>query len=485
MAFEDLAEFLTAVEQAGELLRVSVEVNPALEVAEITSRVCRAPGGGPALLFDNVRGATMPVVTNLLGSERRLSLALGADSLQAAEERIERLLHPELAEGWLGSLKLLPQLSQLTRLPPRTIKTGRSQQVVRMGRDIDLRELPFLQCWPRERAPLVTAAQIVTQDPGTGDRHVGCFPVSVRGQDQLALHWTPHDVAFRHFTGYRDERRQMPVALVLGGDPVLRFLASVPLPREADAWLLAGFLRDENVELVKARTLELQVSACADLVIEGLIDTEAPAEPSDPIALETGFYSLPADAGLLQVTAVTHRSNPVLPATVPGPPPTERTWIERAAEALSRPIVKLFLPEIVDLHTPTVGAGGNFLFVRIRKEYPQQARKVMNALWGLHGFTTTKCLVVVDSDVDVRDEAAVWFHVGANVHPGRDVHFCEGPTSYRDHAAPVAGAGHRMGIDATRKSAAEGHPRDWPESLQMSQTVQELVAGRWRDYGLS
>ena len=483
MAYDDLTDFLAAAEHAGELVRVRTEVDPVLEIAEITVRSSSQPNGGPAILFENVRGRSMPVVTNLLGSERRLSLALRCGSLSEAEQRVEQVLHPELTEGWLGSLKLLPHLAQLTRLPPKIVKTGRSQQVVRMGRDIDLRELPFLQNWPRERTGMVTAGQLVTQHPETGERHVGRCLLSLQGQDSLAVHWTPADVSAVHYNGYRSERRQMPVAVVLGGDPLLTLVASLPLPGQADAYLLAGFLRDKNIELVKARTFDLSVPACADVVIEGLIDTEAALVPVDSVALPTGFYGLKSDVPVLNVSAVTHRSNPVVPVMIPGTPPTEQTWLDRAADRLLRPIVRLFVPEVVDLSRPAVGSGRNYLFVSIRKEFPQQARKVMNALWGLNGYSNQKCVVVVDDDVDVHSESEVWFHVGANMHPGRDVMFCEGPTHFDDHAAPVAGVGHKMGIDATRKWPAEGHHRDWPEPLTMSRQLREMVDRRWSEYG--
>jgi len=485
MSFSDLSEFLAAVEHAGELRRISAAVDPVLEIAGITARVGRAGNGGPALLFENVRGSSMPVVTNLLGSEWRLSLALRCNALTEAESRIEKLLHPELAEGWLGSLKLLPHLTQLTRLPPKIVKTARSQQVVRMGRDIDLREMPFLQCWPRERAVSTFAGQVITHHPENGERHVDACLLTVRGQDLLGIHWTANDAARIHFDGYRSERRQMPVAIAFGGDPLLRFLASLPLPKRADAWLLAGFLRESNVEVVKARTIDPAVPACADVVVEGLIDTEAPFEPADSVGLPTGFYNLPGEVPVLNVTAVTHRSNPILPAIVPGPPPAEEAWHHRAAEHLLRPIVRLFVPEIVDLHRPAAGSGRNFVFVSIRKELPQQARKVMHALWGLNGFAMQKWIVVVDADVDVHNEPAVWFHVGANTHPGRDVLFCEGPTDEFDHAAPIRGIGHKIGIDATRKQPEEGHPRDWPDRLEMTRQMRAQVDQRWAEYGFN
>lgn len=484
MPHDDLSDFLAAAEHHGELLRVSAEVSPALEIAEVTSRLCREPGGGPAVLFENVRGHSLPVVTNLLGGERRIAAALGADSLADVEARIRQLVNPEVEPGLLGSLKLLPQLAQLTSTPAKIVKTGRSQQVVRMGRDIDLRELPFPQCWPRERASVINGGVVITRHPDTGERHVGNFPVTIREQDSLALHWTPQDPAHRHFEGYAAENRQMPVAIVLGGDPATSLLSSLPLPAEADAFALAGFFRNANVELVKARSIDLPVPASADLVIEGLIDPANEPEPHDAVALSTGYYSIPGPCPTLNVTAVTHRSNPVLPARVPGGSPSEQTWLDRAATCLLRPIVQRLHPEITDLHCPSAGTHRSIVFVAIDKRFPHQARKVMHALWGMNGFATTKWIVVVDSDVDIREESSVWFHVAASVHPQRDVVLCDGPADFRDHAAPVAGLGEKIGIDATRKGALEGHPRDWPEPLIMSAPMRELVDRRWSEYGI-
>lgn len=483
MAFE-LSDFLADAEHHGELLRIAVEVSPALELAEITSRITQRPHGGPAVLFENVRGNPFPIVTNLLGSERRAAAALNATSFDDLEQRLEALLHPEIEPGLLGSLKLLPQLGQLTNLPARIVKTGRSQQVVRMGRDIDLRELPFPQCWPRERAAIITGGLVVTKHPETGERHVGHFPVTVRGQDSLSLHWTPQQMAYRHFEGYKAEQRQMPVAIALGGDPSAALLASMPLPGEADAFALAGFFRQANVELVKARAVDLHVPASADMIIEGLIDPDAAQESHEAVGLANGFYSVSTPCATLDVTAVTHRSNPVLPIRVAGAAPSEQTWLDRAAMALLRPIVKTLLPEIVDLHSPALGTDRSVVFVAIDKRHPHQARKVMNALWGLAGFVTTKWIIVFDSDVEIRDETAAWFHVAGNTHPQRDVMQSEGPGDFRDHAAPVPGLGGKIGIDATRKGALEGHPRDWPEPLAMSAPTRELVDRRWVEYGI-
>lgn len=483
MQYDDLPEFLARLEDAGELVRVSAEVDPVLEMAEITDRHAAQARGGPAILFEQVRGSAFPTVTNLLGNERRICLALRAESLGEAAGRLSKLLRPELPDGFLGSLKLLPQLAQLTRLPPKVVKTGICQQVVKIGRDVDLRELPLPQSRPLESGRCLTAGLVITSNPETGVRDLGVATLSLVGQQSLALHWTPHHDGWRNFEAYRAEGRQMPIAIALGGDPVLMLTASAPLPHDTDECVLAGFLRGSNIELVKARSVPLEIPATAEFVIEGQIDTEAEMQRHGPIAQSTGYYSAVEPTPVVNVTAITHRSNPICPAQIPGSPASESTQIHMALERLLLPVVQTLMPEIVDFHFPTSGASQNVLFVRIRKQYPQQARKVMAALWGMHGFATAKFLIVVDQDVDVRDEGQVWFHVAANTHPGRDTVRFDGPAHFADHAAPVRGIGCKLGIDATRKSADEGHPRDWPEETRMTRQVCDLVDRRWKDYG--
>ncbi|MCH8830240.1 MAG: UbiD family decarboxylase, partial [Planctomycetes bacterium] len=384
MQFDDLSEFVSGLEDLGELVRISVEVDPLLEIAEITDRVCRSVGGGKALFFENVRGTTIPVVTNLLGSERRTCLALRSETLDAAAERIARVMRPELPEGWLGSLKMLPQLAQITRLPPKVVKTGLSQQVVKVGRDVDLRELPIPQSRPAEAGPSMTSGQIFTTNPETGLRDVSLGILALQGKTSLSILWNPQEDGWRNYEAYRQQGRQMPVAVALGGDPALLIAASAPLPRDTDECLLAGFLRGSAVELVNARSIPLEVPAQAEIVIEGLIDMDRGPVQSGPVALPTGFYSDLDETPLMDVTAVTQRANPIFPAMIHGMPPSESLYVNRAVERLLLPVIQTFLPEIVDFHLPASGASRNLLFVRIRKEYPQQARKVMSALWGMN-----------------------------------------------------------------------------------------------------
>ncbi len=484
MAYDHLADFLTELEDSGQLVRVRTTVDPALELGALVQRLCSRPDGGPAILFEQVRGSSIPVVANLLGSSGRLCRALGLASLEDLSSRITGMLKPDIPEGVLESLRLVPRFVELSRLPPRMVKAGPCQQVVRLERDVDLRDLPIPRNYADESAPSITAGTLVTVDPATQVRSFDLVPLEVRNRQTLAVHWNREHASCRLFQRHQREGRPLPVAVILGGDPATLIAASAPLPATTDAYLFAGFLRNRGVELVKCRTHDVPVPSDADLILEGFIDPNTPSETAGPIALPTGFYSPPAECPLLTLSAITQRSNPVAPALVHGHPPTEQTWLDRAVERIIQPIVRLFVPEVVDLHFPASGGRRNIAFVSIRKEYPQQARKVMQALWGLGPLSTTKMLVTVDADVSPRDEADVWFRVASNVHPGRDVLFCEGPTHFHDHASPIPGVGHKMGLDATRKLPEEGHRRAWPEPLTFKPDIQQLVATRWKEYGL-
>lgn len=484
MARDSLSEFLNELQDAGELLRISVEVDPVLELAEIVSRINRSNPNPPALLFERVKGSTLPVAVNLLGTESRLCRALGVASFQEVAQRVAGLLKPQWPEGWLDQLKLVPQLAQLTKIPPRVVRTGACQQIVRLGRDVDLSELPALQCWPLDAGRLVTQTQVYTRSPVTGERDVGCERLQLRDRSSGWLHYSRHSDGCQNLFEYRRLGQQMPVAIALGGDPIATFVAAAPVPRQMDECLFAGFLRSSPVELVKCRTIEMEVPAGAELVIEGYIDPTEPWETAGPFGDRNGHYNLEHRFPLLHVTALTHRANPVYCTTVVGPPPQEEFWLMKGAERIFLPVLQLLVPEVVDINIPRCASLSNFCFVSIRKRYPAQARKVLNALWGLQALMYSKIVVVVDEQIDVQNEADVWFQVGVNVHPGRDVVLCEGPGDLLDHAAPVCGSGHKLGLDATLKYPEEGHPRDWPEELRMPQAILDQVTNRWREYGL-
>ncbi|MEX0715828.1 MAG: UbiD family decarboxylase [Planctomycetaceae bacterium] len=483
MPYDNLGDFLSRLEDDGELLRVAVEVDPVHELAEIAARIARAPDGGPALLFESVAGSEFPVVANLLGNPARLCRLMSAASFDEIAERLSARLVPDVPESWLDTLKRVPQLGRMASVPPKVVKTGLCQQVVEMGRDVDLRRLPIPHAWPGESARTITAGQVVTRDLESGTRDLALTPLSFRDERSLFVHWDVQQDGWGNFETYRRAGQQMPVAVALGGDPLLTFASHAPLPPGADACLLAGLLRERPVELVRCRSAEIEVPATAEFVIEGYIDPAAEFEPAGPIAAATGFLSLSEPVPVLRVSAVTHRANPVFPALIRARPPSEEHCLERLAARCLRPFVRMFVPEIADLHFPRAGAGRNLLFVSIRKRYPHQARKVMNAVWALDSLSPAKIVVVVDDDADVTDEEEVWFRVGAHAHPGRDAAFWQGPTHMADHAAPIRGMGHKLGIDATRKLPEEGHPRAWPEEIRPSDEIRERVTRRWSEFG--
>lgn len=483
MPHEFLSDFVSRLQDAGELLRISAAVDTGLEVAAITDQVCQSPEGGPALLFEKPRGSSIPIVTNLLGSRRRLCLALDIESLDQLTGKLGRMLRPD-AGGWLEAFKLIPATSGLTKFAPRVIKTAVCQQVVKLGRDVNLWDLPIPRNWPDEANPVINNAQIVTLDPETGARSVERFPIQVIGQTQVVPHWNRYHAAFRNWQSSIRLQRQFPIGITLGGDPVQMLMTAPSLVVPGDAILLGGLLRGAGLDLVKARTVELDVPAAAEFVLEGYVDFAATPVEAPAIAGATGHYLPAENLPALHVTAITHRANPLLPVLVPGLPPSEETWIGLAAERLRLAAVKAVVPEIADLHYPIAGAGRNLLFVSIRKEHPGQARQVLNGLWGSRLLGLSKLIVIVDADIDVRQESAVWFAAGSYVNPARDVISMEGPTHMDDPAADVRGVGQKLGVDATRKFPEEtGHGAS-PRPLAMPSELLTQLHDRWHELGL-
>jgi len=485
MAYDNLSDFLNDLKDDGELRRVTAEVDSSLEVAAMVHRLSRQPGGGPAVLFEKVRGSGFPLVANVLGHPRRICRAFGNRSFEEIGERIAALLHPEAdaPEGWMQRLKRVPQAGAPVLIPPSVIKTGSAQQVVKVGRDIDLDELPALQCWPEERRRSLTAGQIFLRHPESGARVLERFPLSLQNRNSLSAHWHAHHRAQEIFLAHRARGTQMPVVVAFGGDPVLGYLAAAGIPVPHDPLEFAGFLRGKSIELVKCRQIELEAPAHAEVILEGYIDPTQNWEPSSTIANETGFYTLETTVPTVHVTAMTHRANPVLTAIVPDRPPSEDSAIRDAAERLALPWIRRFLPEVIDVHSPRSGAG-KMCFVSIRKQFPQQAKKVMHGLWGLQQTMFAKFLVVVDETVDVRDEQAVWFCVSSHADPLRDVLASEGVAAPYDHAAPAGRAAGRLGIDATPKLPEETGGTTWPGPLELSPSVRARLDQRWHELKL-
>ena len=490
MAIDTLREFVAEIERIGELVRVRHPVRARLEIAEIADRCMKSPNGGPALLFEHVllengQKSDIPVAINLFGSMKRMCLALGVTELSEIGGRIEDLLQLKVPEGILGKLSMLPKLAEVAKFPPR-MRSGRPpcQEIVRQGAEIDLDRIPFLTTWPGDGGRYITLPMVITTDPVRGIRNVGMYRVQVLGRDTLAMHWQRHKVGAAHWREMAARGERMPVVIALGADPASTYSGSAPLPPTIDEFIFAGFLRRAPVELAKAVTADLEVPAEADIVIEGYIDPAEPLVREGPFGDHTGFYSLADDYPLVHVTAVTMRKDPIYPATLVGRPPMEDYYLGHATERIFLPLLKLTVPEIVDYHMPAPGIFHNLVFVSIDKQYPGQAWKVMNAMWGQGLMSLAKVLVVVDKEVNVQDPDEAWWVALNNIDPERDVRFTMGPVDVLDHASRAFTYGSKMGIDATRKWKEEGFDREWPEPIIMDSQTKNSVDAMWDKLGI-
>ena len=465
VTFRSLGEFLSALESKGDLVRVRRPVSRDLEITEVTQRTLRADG--PALLFENVPGASMPVVTNLLGSPRRIAAALGAESVDEVATRIERLVHLRPPAGVAGALRdlsgTIDMLSTLRSLAPKRVRSGPCQEVEESS--VDLGRLPILKCWPHDGGRTVTFPVVITKDPESGEPHTGIYRLQQYGPDTLGMHFQVHRVGANNYRKWAARGERMPVAAVIGADPATVFSGLAPVPEGISNFVFAGFLRGEPVELVPARSVDLEVPANAEVVLEGYVDpTERTVE--GPFGDHTGYYSAPEPFPVFHVTRVTHRSAPVYLTTVTGKPPTEDAVLGKAVERVFRPVVRLVLPEIVDMNLPMEGLFINVAIVSIRKSFPDHPRKVMHALWGLGQLMFVRYLVVVDEDVDVHDLSEVLYRVGLQADPGRDFELSQGPVDQLSISNPTPNLGTKVGIDATRKRPEDGFPRPWPEEIR-------------------
>jgi 4-hydroxy-3-polyprenylbenzoate decarboxylase len=490
VTLDTLGEFIDAVDSIGELSRIREPVRVHLEISEIADRVMKRPGGGNALVFehpvlpDGSRSA-YPVAINLFGSMKRMALALGVGDLDEHGARITRLLDLKVPAGILGRLSLLPRLLEIARFPPR-VKGGTPtcQEVVWRGAEIDLSRLPIITCWPKDGGPYITLPMVISRDPKRGIRNVGMYRVQVLSKDTLAMHWQRHKVGAAHWREMAARGETMPVVIAVGADPASVYAASAPLPPTVDEFLFAGFLRAAPVSLAKAVTCDLDVPADAEFVIEGHIDPREALVTEGPFGDHTGFYSEADLYPKVHVTAVTMRRNPVYATTIVGRPPMEDYYLGHATERIFLPLLKLTIPEIVDYHMPPEGIFHNLVFVSIRKEYPGQAFKVMNAMWGQGLMSLAKVLVVVDDWVNVRDPKEAWWVALNHIDPERDVRFSMGPMDVLDHASRAFTYGSKMGLDATRKLPEEGFARNWPERIEMDAATKARVDALWATLAL-
>jgi 4-hydroxy-3-polyprenylbenzoate decarboxylase len=482
VAYRNLAAFLEALERESELARISTEVSPHLEISEIADRAVK--GGGPALLFENVRGAGMSVAINLFASRRRMLRALELSSFEEWDERLEFFLDPKPPEGLLDKLKAVPRLTELASVFPKTVRSGPCQEVVATGDAVDLGSLPVLTCWPQDAGPFITMPLVVTKDSVTAKTNVGMYRMQVFDRKTTGMHWQKHKDGAGQARGYEREGRRMEVAAAIGCDPATVFSAVAPLPPGVSEFLFAGFVRGEGVPLVAAKTVDLLVPAEAEIVLEGYVD---PSERrlEGPFGDHTGFYSLEDEFPVFHVTAVTRRRDPVYLTTIVGRPPMEDGFLGEAVERLFLPLVRKTIPEIVDMWLPVEGIFHNLMIVAIDKRFPGHARKTMHAIWGTGQMMFTKTIVVVDKDVPLRRGPELLWRALTAIDPERDLEFVRGPVDELDFASRLPCYGSKVGIDATRKWKGEGFDRPWPPEILMSEEVRRRVDALWPSLGIT
>jgi len=529
LAYKDLRDWISALERAGELKRIRTEVDPILEVAEIADRVSKSKTprpGGSALLFENLTGHPgSKLLINQFGSEQRMQLALGVDSLDEIAERIRELLNMKSPEGFLQKLKMLPMLAEVGRFFPTIVPTGPCKEVIKKD-NFSLLDFPVLKCWPQDGGRFITLPCVITRDPRTGKRNVGMYRMQIYDEQTTGMHWQRQKVAAEHYRerlriAAADEQNRsagepasaghlrpaaavdimarssggakladgdrpagkMGVAVAIGTDPALTFSAIVPAPPDIEEFIIAGFLRQEPVELVKCETVDLEVPANSEIVLEGYVELDE-LRPEGPFGDHTGFYTLEDDYPVFHITCITHRKDPIYATTIVGKPPMEDGWMGKAVERIFLPLMKLTLPEIVDVNLPVEGVFHNLMIVSIRKSYPGQARKVMHGIWSLGQAMFTKCIIVVDEDVNVHDIGEVTLKALNNIDPERDIQFTLGPIDSLDHASRLPNYGSKMGIDATRKWSTEGFTRPWPDEITMDARVKAVVDKKWKNLGI-
>jgi 4-hydroxy-3-polyprenylbenzoate decarboxylase len=478
VAYRDLRGFVHKLEKKDELQRVSAEVDPVLEITEITDRVVKA--AGPALLFERPKGSKVAAVTNLLGSERRMCLALEADSLDEVAERVHSFLDVKSPQGILEKVKMLPKLAEIGSFFPKAVRSGACQEVVRTE-NFSLDYFPILKCWPQDGGRYITWPMVITKNPETGKRNVGCYRMQVYDERTTGMHWQTQKHGAEHFRSARakNPNGKIEVAVAIGADPATALSGILPVPPDMDEFLFSGFLRRDPVELVACKTVELEVPANAEIVLEGYVNL-GEMRTEGPFGDHTGFYSLEGEFPVFHITCITHRKDPLYLTTIVGPPPQEDYFMGHAIERIFLPVMKMQYPEIVDVAMPAEGIFQNLMIVAIRKSYPGQARKIMNAIWSLGQAMFTKVVVVVDHDVDVQNSREVVWKALCAIDPERDVQFVLGPVDTLDHAARRQDFGSKMGVDATRKWPEEGYTGRWPDEIKMDEGTKRQVDKMWQ-----
>jgi len=482
MAYSDLRDFIQRLEEEGELKRIPIEVDPVLEIAEFADRSVKS--GGPALLFERPKGSSIPVFINGYASMRRMELALEVNSVEEVAQRIAEYLEMRMPEGLIGKIKMLPKLAEMGSFFPKTVSKGPCQEIIKHD-GFSLVDYPVLKCWPEDGGRFITLPLVFSRNPDSGKRNCGVYRMQIYDERTAGMHWQTHKQGAEHYRRMRalGGATRMDVAVAIGSDPATMYSGILPLPPDLDEMLLAGFMRSSPVEMVKCQTCDLEVPANAEIVLEGYVEL-GELRTEGPFGDHTGFYSLADDYPVFHVACVTGRKDPVYATTIVGPPPMEDFYMGKAVERIFLPLMRLQLPEIRDICMPAEGIFHNLMLVSMRKSYPGHARKVMSAIWGLGQAMFTKCIVVVDEDVDVQNVREVVWKALNNIDPERDIQFIMGPIDSLDHSSRLANYGSKMGIDATRKWPAEGFTRPWPGVIRMSDDVKKRVDELWKRAGL-
>ncbi len=471
MAYDSLRDFVQALDAAGELKRIPVEVDPLLEITEIADREMKSPGGGKALLFEKCKGAKFPLLINAYGSPKRMALALGVADVEEIAHELETIMRAKPPTSFKEAVALLGTAMQLRHAKPgRPARSGAPTTEL-----AGLSALPIQKCWPQDAGRYICLPLVITRDPDTGARNVGCYRMQVIDERTTFMHWQLHKTGARHWRRHVELKQRMPVVVALGGDPVYSFASTAPLPDGIDEFMFAGFLRKKSVELVKCETNDLEVPADCDFVLEGFVEPEEKLELEGPYGDHTGYYSLPEPYPKFHIERIAARRDAIYPSTIVGVPPMEDFYMGTASVRIFLPVFKMNFTEIVDMALPAEGVFHNLVFVSIKKSFPYHAMKIMHGLWGMGQMMFTKIIVVVDADVNVHDTREVLFRLCANIDPQRDIIFTKGPADVLDHAAPVLGLGSKIGIDATHKLPSEANTRQWPPPIKMDEATKKRV----------
>lgn len=485
MAFYDLREFIDALETRGMLKRIKTPVDCNLEITEITDRVSKMEGKkNVALLFENVKGYDMPVLMNAFGSMERLALAFGVNDIEEIPNELREILRlPYISlQNKMDLIHIIPTAKRAINFP-KYVKKAPCQEVV-ITDNPSLDKFPILKCWPQDGGPFITLPLVFTRNPKTGKRNVGMYRLQKYDGQTTGMHWHLHKDGASNYRAYQEMGKdKIEVAVAIGTDPVITYAATAPLPRDIDEMVFAGFLRKKSVEMVKCKTVDVEVPACSEIVLEGYVNI-GEMRREGPFGDHTGYYSLADDYPVFHITCITHRKNPIYSATIVGKPPMEDCFLAKATERIFLPLLQQTLPEIRDINFPLEGVFHDCVMVSIKKTYPQQAKKVMHAIWGMGQMMFTKMIIVVDEHVDVQKEKEVWWRVFNNIDAKHDIVMVEGPLDALDHSSPMAKWGTKVGIDATKTWPEEGHTREWPDEINMSDDIKKLVDAKWQELGL-